>query len=286
MRSNVFIKIRSFAIYLFVTIVLIFFLFPIYWMIITSFKSPSDAMSDIPKFIPFVDFTPSLYTWQNVVFGHRFDDTMRALTNSVVISTSSATLTVLIGSLASYALSRFKYYRWKNRDILSFLIAQRMMPPIVALTPLYFVFSRLKLLDNLLSIILVHTAFNLPLAIWVLKDFFDSIPIEIEEAAMVDGAKYKVLLFKVVLPLALPGLIVAWIFSFVLSWNEFLIVLGLAYRRAITLTWLVATGHHVRALEWWTISAYGTLSLLPPIIFAAILQKFIIRGLTFGAVRG
>lgn len=278
--------IKSIIALIIITAFLVFALFPIYWMIITSFKTPSDAMNPIPKFAPFIDFQPSLYTWTKIIFGYRYDDTFKALINSIVIATGSATFSVILGALAGYALSRFKYHKWKNRDIMSFVIAQRMMPPIVALVPLYFVFANLRLLDTQLAIILIHTAFNLPLVTWILKDFFDTLPLEVEEAAMIDGAKYDVLLTKIVFPLVKPGLFVSWIFSFILSWNEFLMVLGIAYDNAITLTWLVSTGHHVRALEWWTISAYGTLSILPPIVFAAILQKFVVRGLTFGAVKG
>jgi len=279
-------QIYSFLALALVTIFLVFLLFPIYWMIITSFKTPDDAMSTTPKFIPFVDFIPSLHTWIDIIFGYRYGDTVKALFNSVVIASVSATLTVALGSLAGYALSRFKYYKWKNRDIMGFIIAQRMMPPIVALVPLYYMFSQLNLLDTQLAIILIHTAFNLPLTTWILKDFFDSLPIEVEEAAMIDGAKYDILLARIVLPLIKPGIFATWIFSFILSWNEFLMVLGIAYNNAITLTWLVSTGHHVRALEWWTISAYGTLAIVPPILFAAVLQKFVVKGLTFGAVKG
>lgn len=275
----------SFAVLAFVIMFVVFLLFPIYWMIITSFKTPSDAMSSTPKIIPFVDFTPSLETWTEIVFGYRYEDTVKAIVNSTVIASASATLSVFLGSLAGYALSRFKYYKWKNRDIMGFIIAQRMLPPIVALVPLYYIFSQLNLLDTQLAIILIHTAFNTPLTVWILKDFFDSLPIEIEEAAIIDGAKYDVLLSKIVIPLIKPGLVATWILSFILSWNEFLMVLGLAYNDAITLTWLVSTGHHVRALEWWTISAYGVLAIVPPILFVAILQRYVVRGLTFGAVR-
>lgn len=275
----------SFTVLAFVIMFVVFLLFPIYWMIITSFKTPSDAMSSTPKIIPFVDFTPSLETWTEIVFGYRYEDTVKAIVNSTVIASASATLSVFLGSLAGYALSRFKYYKWKNRDIMGFIIAQRMLPPIVALVPLYYIFSQLNLLDTQLAIILIHTAFNTPLTVWILKDFFDSLPIEVEEAAIIDGAKYDVLLSKIVIPLIKPGLVATWILSFILSWNEFLMVLGLAYNDAITLTWLVSTGHHVRALEWWTISAYGVLAIAPPTLFVAILQRYVIRGLTFGAVR-
>jgi len=271
--------------YLIIVIILIFALFPIYWMIITSFKFPNDAMSFPPKFVPFLDFVPSLNTWTGIVFGYRLNDTLKALINSVFIASVSATIATLLGSLAGYGLSRFKFRKWKNRDILSFIIAQRMMPPIVALVPLYLMFARFGLLDTAIAIALIHAAFNLPLVVWIIKDFFDNLPIEVEEAALVDGASYATVLRRVVLPLVKPGLSVTWIFSFILSWNEFLTVLGIAYDRAITLTWLISTGHHVRALEWWTISAYGTLSIIPPLIFAAILQRYVIRGLTFGAVR-
>ncbi len=279
-------KLIDFLCFTLLTVFIVFSLFPIYWMVITSFKTPNDAMSSTPKLIPFVDFMPSLNTWLGDVFGRRLEETLRSLTNTLVIATTSATIATFIGALAGYALSRFRFYRWKNRDIMSFVIAQRMLPPIVALVPLYYMFANAGMLDNVLSIALIHAAFNMPIVIWIIKDFFDGIPKEVEEAAFVDGAKYGVVFRKIVLPLVKPGLVVTWIFAFIMSWNEFLIVLGIAYHDAITLTWLIATGHHVRALEWWTIGAYGTLAIVPPLVFSAILQRYIIRGLTFGAVRG
>jgi multiple sugar transport system permease protein len=240
-------------------------------MVITSFKRPIDTTT--PTLIPFVDFQPTLRTWTDIVFGFNFYQSIRALLNSIITATVSATLCVLIGGAAGYGLSRFRF-------------AQRMMPPAVALVPLFIMMNYFRLIDTIIAIILIHTAFNLPFAIWIMKDFFDEIPVEIEEAAMVDGCTRTDAFFKIALPLAAPGLIVSWIFCLAFSWNDLMVVLAMAYNKAVTLPWMIATGHSMRALEWWTISAYGTLAIVPPMILAALIQKYIVRGLTFGAVKG
>ena len=276
--------ILDFVPYVLLTIVIVFLLFPVYWMVITSFKRPIDTTT--PTLIPFVDFQPTLRTWTDIVFGLNFYQSIRALLNSIITATVSATLCVLIGGAAGYGLSRFRFEKWKNRDIASFILAQRMMPPAVALVPLFIMMNYLHLIDTIIAIILIHTAFNLPFAIWIMKDFFDEIPIEIEEAALVDGCTRTDAFFKIALPLAAPGLIVSWIFCLAFSWNDLMVVLAMAYNKAVTLPWMIATGHSMRALEWWTISAYGTLAIVPPMILAALIQKYIVRGLTFGAVKG
>ena len=262
----------------------VFTVFPIYWMIITSIKKPLDTTK--PTLIPFIDFTPTLRTWYDVLLGLKSYETRRALINSTITASVSSIISVLLGSMAGYGLSKFKFKRWKNRDIMSFVLAQRMLPPIVALIPLFIMMHWMKLVDNVLALILIHSAFNIPFVVWIMKDFFDELPVELEEAGLVDGLSHFQVFRYIVLPLSKPGLIVSWIFSFAFSWNEFITVLSLAYTKAITLTWLISTGHHARALEWWTISTYGTLSIIPPMMFAVIIQKYIIRGLTLGAVKG
>jgi len=272
------------AVSLFLLAFAAFTVFPIYWMLVTSIKAPLDTTK--PTLIPFVDFTPTLRTWYELLVGLKSYETRRALVNSVVIALSSSTISVLLGSMAGYGLSKFRFERWKNRDIMSFILTQRMLPPIVALVPLFIMMHWVRMVDNVVSIILIHSAFNIPFVVWIMKDFFDELPPELEEAGLVDGLSHLAVFRYIVLPLSKPGLMVSWIFSFAFSWNEFITVLSLAYTKAITLTWLISTGHHARALEWWTISAYGTLSIVPPMLFAVAIQRYIVRGLTLGAVKG
>jgi len=270
--------------YIILVVTLVAFLFPIYWMVITSFKRPIDTTT--PTLIPFVDFQPTPNTWIDLLFGTRSAQTLKALFNSIIIATTSATFCVVMGGATGYGLSRFRFEKWKNRDIAMFILAQRMMPPAVVLVPIFLLFNFWRMMDTQLAIILAHTAFNLPFAVWILRDFFEEIPKEIEEAALVDGCSRIEAFLKISLPLIAPGLVVAWIFCFAFSWNEFLIVMILSYSKAVTLTWLIATGPNFYALEYWTISTWGTIAIIPPMILAVLIQKYIVRGLTFGVVKG
>jgi len=270
--------------YILIALYTIFALAPVYWMISTSFKSPLDTRK--LKVFPFIDFNPVTKTWEDVLFGDKAEMTIKALKNGLIVGASSAVLCTALSSLAGYGLAKFRYRRWKNRDIASFILAQRMMPPAVVALPIFIFFSTLNLIDTPISLILIETAVNMPLIIWILMDFFRGVPNEIEDAAYIDGLTIFQTFYKISLRLAAPGIAVALVLSFILSWNEFFFVLVLAYSEAITIPWLVSLGYSQISLEYWTISAYGTLSIIPPIILAFFIQKYIIRGLTFGAVKG
>jgi multiple sugar transport system permease protein len=264
----------------FTILILLWFLFPFYWSFITSFKDPKDWLS--LKFIPFIDFQPSLATWSNVL---QLTETHKALINNIVISMSTATLALILGAPAAYSLARFQFKRWKNKDIATFILSLRMIPPAVVIVPFFIMISFLKLLDTWLGIILIHTTFVLPFAVWIMREFFLDLPKEYEEAALIDGGSYLTAFLRIALPLSAPGLIATWIFCQVFSWNEFLFVLILSYSRAITLPWLVASGEHTRGIEWGLISAYTILTIIIPVTLAILIRRYLARGLSLGVVR-
>jgi multiple sugar transport system permease protein len=277
--------------YLFLLVWALFTLFPIYWIFVTSIKSAMAVQGPRPTFIPWVDFTPTLDAFRSI-FGSGggygvsgMGNLTLLMRNSFGAAFSSALLAVVLGAMAAYALTRFHYRRWKNADIAFWIVSQRMFPPVAVVVPFYILFSRLNLLDRLPSLIIVYTAMNLPLVVWLLRTYFADLPIEIEEAAMVDGASRFGAFFRIALPLALPGLVVAFLFAFVFAWNEFLLALTLTLDEAKTLPLQLAGNVSVQGTRYWDIAAQGLIVMLPPLLIALLVGRYLIRGLTMGAVK-
>ncbi len=268
-----------------------FTLFPLYWTIITSVKTQSAVSAPNPTFIPWVQFEPTLQPFRDI-FGEGegygvsgMGDVARLFRNSFSAAFFSALFAVVLGAMAAYALSRFRYRRWRNNDIAFWFISQRMMPPIALVVPYFLLFGRVGLLDSVPVLIAVYTAMNLPLVIWLLRDYFQDLPIEIEEASMVDGTSRYGAFFRVALPLAVPGLVVAFLFAFVFAWNEFLFGLTLTIDQAKTLPVQLAGNVTLRGPRYWDIAAQGLVVMLPPLIIALLVGRYIVRGLTLGAVK-
>lgn len=259
--------------------------FPLFWTVVTSFKSPIDVFRG-PKYMPFIDFKPSLKAWNNMFVRDR-QQILVPLINSIIIVSTSTFLAVGIGSMAGYSLSRFtfKLGRFSNKDLAFWVISQRFIPPIAIIIPVLIMFRVLRLLDTRLGMIIVYTAFNLPFVIWLMRDYFNSVPQDIEEAAMVDGCSRLETFVRIVLPLAFPGLIVSFLFSFVMAWNEFFFALILTFQKAQTIPLLIAGQSTQRGVEWWNISAMAIITILPALIITLILQRRLVSGLTLGAIK-
>ena len=257
-------------------------LVPIYWMFLISGKSRVELFGR-PSFL--ID---SFYTanYANVIGDPAFQ---RYMINSIVIATSNAVLVTTLALLATYALSRF---RLAGRDNIFFwTITNRMAPPAVFLLPLFLLFTRVfvvgdwRMFDTRIGLILLYCVFNLPFAIWLLKGMVDAIPIELDEAAMLDGAGTGQILLKVIVPLARPGIAVTAILAWVFAWNEYLFAATLTSVHARTITTGLAEFVTVTGTNWGEMAAVAMLTLLPAALFVGLVQRHIVAGLTFGALK-
>ena len=264
-------------------------LFPIYWLVITSLKLPI-AVFQGPKYFPWIDFMPTLDAWKDVLVGRFHDEVVRAWTNSAIMAIFGATAAVTLGSLAGYALARFDYrvpfLKWHNREISFWIISQRMLPPVVVILPYVIMFRVLGLLDTHFGMILAYTMFNLPFAIWIMRDFFLGLPFELEESAMIDGASRLQAFRLIMLPLASPGIIATFLFCLMFAWNDYLFALMLTFSRASTMPMYVAgAGSQSYGPQWWYLSALALLTIAPMVLIALLVERYITRGLIVGAIK-
>jgi multiple sugar transport system permease protein len=260
---------------------LAFFMFPVIWMFITSFKTEAEYFSYPPVFIP-EDFSFRNY-FNAMAFPPDGRGGLQGLRDSLIIASATTVASVLIGSLAAYSLSRFKT---GGENFSFWILSTRMFPPVAAALPLFLIFKEIKLLDTHLALIIANTVFSLPFVIWLLKGFFDELPAELEEAALIDGCSHWGAFTRVALPLVTPGLVATALFSFIFAWNEFMFALLLTRRNVRTLTIIVPSlvgGHEIL---WGEIAAIGTVAIIPGILLALLLQRYLVRGLTLGAVKG
>jgi multiple sugar transport system permease protein len=250
-------------------------------MVLTSFKSQNEYFSYPPV------FWPKSFSLRNYINSMAFPPDgrggLQGLRDSFIIAASSTLASVLIGSLAAYSISRF---RTGGENFSFWILSTRMFPPVAAALPLFLIFKQIRLLDNHLSLIIANTIFNLPFVIWLLKGFFDELPVEIEEAAWIEGCGHLKTFRLIALPLVAPGVVATSLFSFIFSWNEFMFALLLTRRNVRTLTIIVPSlvgGHEIL---WGEIAAMGTLAIIPGVVLSILLQRYLVRGLSLGAVKG
>ena len=268
-------------------------LFPIFWTFSTTFKVAKDVQ--LGHIIPWVDFKPAWLGLRAIglspdtIFN---DSTPRAefikrFWNSIQASVGAAILALLIGSMAAYGLSRFQYKWkiWQNRDISFFFLSQLILPPVVLAMPFLVLYKELALLDSMLGLILIYTLSVLPIVIWIMKDQFDTIPRELEQAAMVDGCSIWGAFFYIILPIALPGMMAAFILSVILCWNEYFFAALLTSSHAKTLPVMVASQTGSQGISWWSMAALASAAILPLIIIGIFLERYIVKGLTTGSVK-
>jgi len=261
--------------------VLSVFMFPVVWMFLTSFKTQNEYFSYPPVFIP-KDFSLRNY-YNAMAFPPDGRGGLQGLRDSLIIALSATVASVVMGSLAAYSLSRFKT---GGENFSFWILSTRMMPPIAAALPLFLIFKQLKLLDTHLALIIANTIFNLPFVVWLLKGFFDDLPEEMEEAALLEGCSPWGAFWRIALPLVAPGLVAVSLFSFIFAWNEFMFALLLTRREVRTLTIIVPSlvgGHEIL---WGEIAAIGTIAILPGALLSLLLQRYLVRGLSMGAVKG
>ena len=281
------------AVYALLALWAVICLFPIYWTLTTSFKMAPDVMKG--NMIPWVDFTPKWLGWKSLGLSPDTlgdDSTVRAeflkrFTNSAIVSVVSSVLAVVLGSLAAYGLSRFNYkFLWmKNGDISFFFLSQQILPPVVLALPMLVLYKELALLDTRIGLILLYTLSVLPIVVWIMRDQFSSIPTELEEAALVDGLSIWGAFITIILPIALPGMVAAFILSLVLTWNEYFFAALLTSTHANTLPVMVASQTGSQGISWWSMAALAWAAILPLIIIGIVLERYIIKGMAAGAVK-
>jgi len=260
---------------------LVWVLFPFYWAFLNSIKTPDETFQ--PTWIPFLQFQPTLEHWRSQL---ATPEIRHALLNSTIISIGAATIALLLGTLAAYALARFRFKRPSNGALTTWFISQRVLPPVMFVTPFFLLMRQFGLLDSVLALVLLNTTFTLPFAVIILSQTFRELPRELEEAALVDGASYFQSFLSIVLPLTLPGLAATWIICMAFSWNEFLFALSLTSKSAIPMPVIIAGAEHTRGVQFWFVGVNVLLTMLVPIVLALLAQRYIIRGLTLGALKG
>jgi multiple sugar transport system permease protein len=268
-------------------------LFPIYWTVTTSFKMAPNVMQG--HLIPWIDYTPQWLGWRSLglspdTLGAEStvrNEFLKRFYNSGITAVSSSILAVILGSLAAYGLSRFSYKFgfMRNSDISFFFLSQLILPPVVLALPFLVLYKQLALLDTQIGLILLYTLTVLPIVIWIMRDQFQSIPTELEEAALVDGLSIWGAFFGVILPIALPGMIAAFILSLVLTWNEYFFAALLTSTHANTLPVMVASQTGSQGINWWAMAALSFAAILPLIVIGVILERYLIKGMTAGAVK-
>lgn len=261
-------------------------LLPIYWMFIVSARKRVDLFSNY-------SFLQTYLFWENYWEPLSNSAFQRYLWNSITIATLNALLVALLALTATYALSRWRLPGADN--IFFWTITNRMAPPAAFMLPLFLMFTRVfkleigpwswQLFDTKLGLILLYCVFNLPFAVWLLKGILDGIPVELDEAAFVDGASTWTVLWRIIVPLAAPGLAVCAILSWVFAWNEYLFAATLTSVEARTITTALAEYVTVTGTNWGAMAAVAVISLIPALLFLTFVQRYIVMGLTFGAVK-
>lgn len=262
--------------YALVILVVILSIAPIIYLLITSFKEP-ELTFVIP---PVWNFTPTWQNYEEVLSSTSFD---RYFLNSIVVAVTTTAIALVLGTLAAYGFSRFRF-RGQFWLRMSSLIPQ-MLPAIAIVVPLYVLFSGIKWIDTRQALVVSYLTFTVPLSIWMMVGFFDDVPIELEEAAMIDGCSRFQSLVRVSLPLVVPGMAATAILCFLYCWNEFLYAVILTGREARTLPVIITSFMTNRAVLWGRIAASGSLVLVPVLIFALLAQRYLVRGLARGAVK-
>ena len=280
-RSRTTAIVQRLAAYLTIAVALVITLFPVYWIASNSFKYDIDIFAVPPQWFP---VNPVLKHYYAAFVERPF---LQYALNSLIIAVATTFVSLVLGTMAGYALARFQYPGQWRYQISFWILSTRMMPPIVTIIPLYIAFNYLHMLNTKPAVVIAYTAFNLPFATWMMKSYFQDLPVELEEAAMVDGDTRWGAFLRVALPLARPGLAATAIFCLIISWNEFLLALVLTLtERSQTLPIGIAGRVTQYNTYWGEISAAGFTACIPIMIFAFIVQKHLVRGLSFGAVKG
>lgn len=255
------------------------FLFPVFWMVLSSFKEQRDIFTMPPTLF----FTPTLETYTSYM---QRADISRRLINTIIVAAGSGLLSIAAGAMAGYALARIKLRGAATIGVL--ILLSRGVPPIALAVPMFLVARSLGVTDQHITLILAYCTFLIPYVMWLMRGFFLALPKELEESAMIDGCSRFGAFFKIIVPISLPGLLSTLIFSMILAWEELLFALVLTNRYASTIPVAIAgiAGDTVNGANWGALTAVGTITVIPVVVFALLVQKWLIQGLADGATKG
>lgn len=249
---------------------------PLAWIVYTSFK-PRNITFAMP---PVWFFRPTLENYITLFQKYQLS---KYFINSLYVVSLATVLSTIIGSLAAFAFARFRMKRKKG--ITFWILSTRFFPPVVVLLPIFLIVQKLGLYDTRFILTFMYTGFNIPLAVWLMRSFFYDIPVEIEESALIDGCSRLRSFFRITLPLSKPGIVATAVLSAIFSWNEFIAALILTSENAKTLPIMTTGFLSAKGVMWGEMTAGCTIIVIPVIIFAFIVQKDLVRGLTFGAIK-
>jgi len=268
-------KLLDFLQFILILLTAIIILVPIYWIVSGAFKQQVDIFQ--LKLL----FTPTLENFK-IIFKSPYN-LFDKLVNSTLVALSTVLITIPLATLAAYSFSRFRMKAEKVMFVT--ILATQFVPAVVIVLPFFILFRDIGILDTRLALVLVNLSLIMPFAIWMIKGFIDGIPLDTEEAALVDGSGRIQVVLNVVIPMALPGVITAGIFCFILAWNEFLFALIITTNKAVTLPVGLSLFHAEEGVLWHLISAAGIMIMLPMFVLATLIQKHFVQGMTMGAVR-
>ncbi|MFQ5854255.1 MAG: carbohydrate ABC transporter permease [Anaerolineae bacterium] len=272
--------------YLAVVLIALWTLLPYAWLVISSISHKSELLTVPLRWLP---TNPTLENYQKLFFGGGATGEsvtlfLRSLKNSAIIAFLATSICVMVGAFCAYALTRLVFPG--HRYAMLFLMATQLLPPVAIVIPGYIILKRLHLLDTFQGVVLVYLSFILPLVVWILRGYFSNIPSELEDAARIDGCTRVGALFRVVLPLSGPGLVSTSVFAFIAAWNEFFYAFIYTSADAKTLPVLIGEFSSKFGPDYISMAAAGVVASIPPLLLALLFQKFLIRGLTAGSVKG
>jgi multiple sugar transport system permease protein len=270
----------SILVFLVIAVVIIWTLFPIYWAAISSVKSSTDNYGNL--WIPWLHFQPTLKPWRDM-----FDlpEVKSATVISTQLSLGAATLSLVLGTLAAYGIARFRFFRPQNGSLTTWFLSQRIAPPVIFVAPYFLIMRQAGLLDNVWGLIILNATFNMTFPIIILTQMFREVPVELEEAAQVDGASRWEMFFRISLPLVAPGLVVAWMLALAFSWNEFLFAFSTTVQSR-PLSVAIVGAEQTRGVDYQFVGTRTLWAMIVPLIAALLAQRYIVRGLSLGAVKG
>jgi multiple sugar transport system permease protein len=270
----------SVLVFLVIAVVIIWTLFPIYWAAISSVKSSTDNYGNL--WIPWLHFQPTLKPWRDMF---ALPEIKSATVISTQLSLGAATLSLVLGTLAAYGIARFRFFRPQNGSLTTWFLSQRIAPPVIFVAPYFLIMRQAGLLDNVWGLIILNATFNMTFPIIILTQMFREVPVELEEAAQVDGASRWEMFFRISLPLVAPGLVVAWMLALAFSWNEFLFAFSTTVASR-PLSVAIVGAEQTRGVDYQFVGTRTLWAMIVPLVAALLAQRYIVRGLSLGAVKG